>query len=83
MYNKRVRASAIDLIITVAPGAYDALNESGLKLLHQVPVIALEMSPQDEKRYTTEMRVVELQIEWSPQQSIEHAFRFFRVTGMP
>ena len=77
LYNKRVRASAIDLIVTVAPGAYDALNEAGLKLLHLVPVIALEMSPQDPERYRPEMRVVELEIEWSPQKSMMHAFSLF------
>ena len=51
MYNTKVRESAIDLIITVSPGAYDALKEYGLELLHQVPVIALEMNVQDKKRY--------------------------------
>ncbi len=77
MYNTKVRESTIDLIITVAPGAYDALKEYGMELLHQVPVIALEMNPQDEKRYTTEFPVVELQVEWNPQQSLEHAFALF------
>jgi len=77
MYNTKVRESAIDLIITVSPGAYDALKEYGLELLHQVPVIALEMNVQDKKRYSTEFPVVELLVEWNPQQSLEHAFALF------
>lgn len=51
MYNNRVKASSIDLVITVAPGAYDALREFGLKLLYNKPVVALEISPQDSDRY--------------------------------
>jgi len=77
LYNHRLKASSIDLVITVAPGAYDALYNCGLELLHSVPVIAAEMSPKDPDRYFRDSRVVELQIEWSPKLSMEHAFALF------
>ena len=80
MYNNRVKASSIDLVITVAPGAYDALREFGLKLLYNKPVVALEMSPQDSDRYVPTTRVVELQIEWSPKNTMAHAFSLFPET---
>lgn len=77
LYNQSASVNSIDLVIAVAPGAYEALKIAGLEALQNVPVIAVEVGPADQGRYLPSGQVVELAIEWDPRKSFAHAFELF------